>query len=328
MDEPEQQTSNKRCVLEISELDFIRINQWLKQMIGTKSMSKLSQEMLSMKIDKNIRGHAASGEQVEAMLREFVEYLEQIVAMVADRDKKIELLVSQVKIRSDEIDKMKNQLATVLHQFKAEREKNAVRCAEMTQLLKERENCISDTQKANAAAEHSRKSKMEETIGKLFEKNSEISQLKEQLESIKDELELTRNNLIKSESQLRNVLSVEGFQKPTIRSINDETESIQSDSTLPGVSVRESAVAKSRDQHSTDNPDTMLRFYSLAGLKKPRCSLLNFLGIEDAIKVKTSSMYLYRVISCDFTLIHVLGSSLQNKFNSKAAILEKSLGNR
>lgn len=328
MEEQPQQQSEKRCVVEITELEFIRINEWLKHMIGTKTMSKLSKEMLSMRIDKNIKSASACGSSESALLIEFVEHLEQIQAMVAEKDKQIETLAVQLKKKADESDKMKNQLTTVLLQFKTEREKHAAKIAEMSQLLKERENCISESQKTNAAAEHTRKTKIEETFSKLFEKNSEISLLKEQLETVKAELDQTKLTLQKSDTQLRNALSVEGFQKPRMIPSTDEIQAIKIDRIQSELPVKESAVSKTESpEFSVSTSETMLKFYSIVGLKKARSAILHYLGIEESIRLKTSSMYLYRVISCDFALLRVVASGLLMEFKRKTRMIEKSLGN-
>lgn len=308
----EEQPSAKKCILEISELDFIRINERLKQTIGTKSMSKLSQEMLTMKIDKHLRTELGTGNPLAGLLTESLEGLQGLLATVQDRDKKSEALVAQIKTRNDELEKMKAQMAAVLTQFKAEREKHAAKVAEMEKLLKERQDCLNEGDKVKASAEMARKSKMEETFTKLFEKNTEISSLKEELETCKSELALTQSKLSKVEAHLRNCLDLNG-----------------TDNTVKIADNQEKYIAQISDKKGPDSSEEseelMYRFFGIMKIKKVRSYILSSLGIEDIFRLKTSCMYMYRVVSSDFSIVKTLESCLKQKFERKSLILEKSL---
>lgn len=312
----DEQQSNKKCILEISELDFIRINEQLKLTIGTKSMSKLSQEMLTMKIDKHLKAESGTGNPLTGLLAESLEGLQGLLVAIQERDKKTEALVGQLKARTEELEKMKSQMAAVLMQFKAEREKHGAKITEMEKLLKERENCIAEGEKVNSSAEAARKSKLDETFSKLFEKNSEISQLREQLETAKTELETTKTRLVKVEAHLKSCLDLSGTAAPSFSSAVSHKHDH---------SVTLSSVEQAEASPYYYNEDLMYRVYGVMKLRKPRAYILSCLGVDDIFRLKTSCMYMYRVISSDFSVIKALDTCLRKKYDRKALILEKSL---
>lgn len=322
----DQPQSNKKCILEISELDFIRINEWLKQTIGTKHMSKLSKEMLTMRIDKHLKSESGQSNPLLGLLGDFMEGFQGLLTSISERDKKIEALVGQLKARGDDLEKMKAQMGGVLMQFKAEREKHAAKVAEMEKLLKEREDCIADGEKLRTSLESSRKNKLDETFAKLFEKNAEISNLKEQLEASQQELSTTKQKLANVESHLRSVLDLNGGV--SFKSTAEMTLSHVERKELSDLSGISSALNQTDRSGNEEESNLMYRFFEIIKVNKTRGFILGCLGIEDIFRFKSTCMYLHRIVSTDFHLVKALDLSLRTKYETKTIILERSLSNR
>jgi hypothetical protein len=285
----QSQSSGKTCVLQVTETELQRVNEWLKSLKTGKPMSRLSQEMLSMKIDKNFKQDIGlAGTNLPGILQETIDVCQGLSNLITEKDKIIEGLTSQLKSKSDEAEKMKGQLTQVLVQFKGEREKNSQKIIELQGIIKEKEEAFAECDKARASAEQGRNAKVEETIAKLFEKTAEMTKLREELENTGRLLEESQGKLAKTEDQLRGVLAVDnGGECPS--------------GTLPHV-------------------------YSLVINKNVRSKLLGFLGIQDLFLLRSSSRFLHRAFGFDLSLVQSIEQMFRKRYNRDTELTKRTMG--
>ena len=312
-------SGGKRCVLEISELEFMRINEAVRAMRQGKQMSKLSREILLNKIDKNFKSDLSFINGGLSVFNEFAEMYNEVLRVLEDRNKAFRELEIRLKQKSEEGDKYKSQLASVLKQFKAEREKNAAKVAELEGVIKKKEREVEDVEKAKVKFEQEKNSKVEETIKKMFEKNSEISKQKEELEARRECIKELEKKLATTEASLRNVLSFEQDFKVQTRIVSDNTEMFST--------VKEAKLSFQEAQlEKPETRDTPSTIYSLLREKKLRTKIFKYLGIVDLVAVKTSSLLLYRIVSLDFSLVRAVEFALRKSFSRKLEVLQNSAG--
>ena len=284
--------------MEVSENELRKVREWIELMRTGKPMSKLTRDLLANKIDKNFKTDLSLNNAGLAIFSDFIEMYQAIREIIEGKDNSIKELESSLKAKNEKYETLKAQLAKILHEFKAERERNSQKLREVELSLQKKEEELAELGKSKALLEQTKNSTIQEAIGKLFEKDSEISRLKSEIESQAELLQETSQKLDKSEAGLRTALSFKQIASGRPQLLPETEEQQQAKPSL----------------------------FAVLKQKKLMLRVFNYLGVKEMIGLKTSCLLLYRVISLDFSLIRSLELALRKKYMKRLDLLEKSLG--
>lgn len=284
-----------------TEDEFNRVSDYLKAVRGMKPMSKLSLEMLGIKIERAYKAEQSRDSQFVGLLNEWLEQSAELTAAVAERDRQVEALQLLVRQKREEGEKLKAQLTGVLVQFKNERERHGLKVQELEERLGQLSAKAVEQDRKRAVEEEARNKKTEGLFEKLFEKTNEISGLKQANFGLASQVEGLLADLAKTRRERDSSLCIEFGA-----------------ASLPGKSeILERSEAKT---------ERGMFVVNLMGSKKTRSAFLGFLTTEDMIALGSTCRLARRVVTSDFSFLRSIERSLWLKSKKRITAVNSTLG--
>lgn len=307
------------CVLDVGEEELKTINEWVRKHRGEKQMTKLTKDMLGLRIDKNFKNDVTLNPPIFNSLAEWLDFMKNLLESLDGNAKQIETLTSSLKQKTEDAEKYKSQLTSVLIQFKSEREKHTQAVVRLNSELETKTKDWEQISALKGQTDQSKTTKLEETFSKLFEKGEEIRQLKEQNMLLQAALESSEKNALALRNRLRLLLAMDRSLSSTKRTFDQES-SFELNSVHTSDSSPELIPAK-QNKPASSAPT----LHSVMICPALRQRLLSFLPLESQLPLRQLDMLTHRSLSLDFWLVKSLHQQLSLHSQKQVKLAQDAL---